>query len=258
MKRTGITTVLAFLAVAGASEIATAEIEEYVYTNEFVGLSLPVPGGWYVASENATNELLPDAARIMGLDDPSAEAAVAQMSGMVLLMASERPLSSDVQDLNENLVLAAINVRPHRDEISSGGDYLSHVAEGLEETLGDAAVSDIITQDLGGELFQRLDVSLQVEDVSVHMCQLARVHNDYLVILNLSAETEARLSRLVRVADNIQLRGVTEAVDSSPEGQLFREQASLDLSGSSGGSLLRKLGILLMVIGVLSLIGKSG
>ena len=83
-----ILSILAFLVVAGISGIANGETEGNVYSNKFIGLSFAVPEDWYIATDNETKEIMPDAARIMGLDGPAVKAVVAQMPGKVLLMVT--------------------------------------------------------------------------------------------------------------------------------------------------------------------------
>jgi len=89
------------------------------------------------------------------------------------------------------------------------------------------------------------------------MSQLARIHNDYIVILNMSADSDNGLTELVEIAaNNMRLSAVPKAVDSSPEGASFRKKSSLNISGSSGssssgGNLLKNLGTILMIIGAI-------
>jgi len=249
MKRS-ILVVLAVLLVAGSWSIANAETKGNVYSNKFLGLSFPVPEGWYVATDSETKTLMPDAARVMGLDDPVAKATVAQMPGKVLLMVSERPFNSDVQSANRNIIFVAINAREMKNVVSSGADYLGHVARGMREKQPSAAVSDIVTQRLGGEEFHRLNVSFPMQGITVYMSQLARVHNDYLVILNMSADSEGNLTGLVQVADNLRLSGVSQAVDSSAEGKSFRDATTIKVK-KPGWNLLQLGGVILIGIGLL-------
>lgn len=250
MKRS-LLVVVAILLVAGVLGIANAQTSGNVFFNKFVGLSFVVPEGWYVVTDNEIKELMPDAAKVMGFDDPAAKAIVAQMPGKMLIVVSKQSFEGD------NIIIVAINAREMKDEVGSGADYLAHVLRGMRESQPSAAVSEIITHRLGGEEFHRLNVSIPMQGITVHMCQLARIHNDYLVILNMSADSEIGVTGLVQVADNnMRLSAVPQAVDNSPEGQSFRKQSSLNVPGqsggsSSGGNLLKNLGLILMVIGVL-------
>ena len=145
--------------------------------------------------------------------------------------------------------------------------YLGHVARGMRESQPNATVSDIFTQSLGGKAFHRLNVRLPMQGITVHMSQLARIHNDYIVVLNMSADSDNGLTELVEIADkNMHLSSVSQAVDSSPEGVSFRKKSSLNISGSSGssssgGNLLRNIGIILMILGAIwfikNLFGKK-
>jgi len=106
-----------------------------------------------------------------------------------------------------------------------------------------------------------------MQGITVHMSQLARIHNDYIVVLNMSADSDNGLTELVEIADkNMHLSSVSQAVDSSPEGVSFRKKSSLNISGSSGssssgGNLLRNIGIILMILGAIwfikNLFGKK-
>jgi len=250
---------MAMLFVVGFLGNANAETEGNVYSNEFVGLRFSIPEGWYIVTDNETKELVQDGARVMGLDDPAAKAIAAKIPGKVLLIVSEYPLNSDIQRFNHNIAFVAINVREIKDEIRSGADYLGHVERGWMEQQG-ATVSDIIKQTMAGDEFHRLNVRFPMQGITVYSCQLARVHNDYVVILNMSASNDASLDALVQIADsNMILSAVPQEVDSSPEGQSFREKSSLDISGSSrnsssGGNFLETLGIILMIGGAIWLL----
>jgi len=120
MKRS-VLVVLAVLLVTVGWGIAKAQTKGNVYSNKFVGLTFSVPDGWYIATDKQTKGLMPDAARVMGLDDPVAKATVAQMPGKVLLLVSERPFSSDVQSVR-NIIFVAINAREMKTEVRSGAD----------------------------------------------------------------------------------------------------------------------------------------
>ncbi len=233
------------------SGVATAETSGNVYSNRYVGLSFPVPTSWYVATDSETMLGMQDGARVMGLDNPATSATIAQMQGKVLLMVSERPFDSTVQAANRNTVIVAISVRDIKSEIGSGADYLRHVARGLRESQPSATVSDITMQTLGGEQFHRLTVALPMQGITAHMAQLARVHNDYLVVLNITADSESGLAGLIQLADSLRLSPVSSTVDKSVEGEAFRKQASLQLPKSSGNPFLKNAGLIVMVVGVL-------
>ncbi len=225
------------------------------YFNKYIGLSFYVPERWYIAAENEAIELMPDAARAVGLDDPVAKETVAQMPGKVLLITSLWPLSSDGNDANPNIIIAAINARDIAEEVDSGADYLKLVAKGMNESQQFSAVSDVTTQSLGDEEFYCLNAMLIMQDTTVHISQLARIHNDYIVILNISASSANDLKKLIRIADNnLSLSTVSSELDDSPEGILFREKSSLKMpdssaGSSSGGNLLQTLGLILMIGG---------
>ncbi len=67
------------LVVVGASGVVSAQAKGNVYSNKFVGLDFSLPEDWYVATDNETKELMPDAARVMGLDSPTAKSYSVRM-----------------------------------------------------------------------------------------------------------------------------------------------------------------------------------
>lgn len=228
-----------------------------VYSNKFVGLSFSVPASWYIATDEETKDLMPDASKVMGLDDMDAKQIMAQMPGLVLVMVSEHPYSSDDQSVNRNIIFTAVNARDIKNEIRSGEDYLGLVAKGIRESQPSSTVSDIIIQHLGGEEFHRMDISLPMQDMTAHLSQLARIHNDYILILNITAGSDNDLRQLVEIVDsNLQLSSVPEVVDSSPEGTSFRKKSTLNISGSTSrgssvGNLIKNIGIILIILGAL-------
>lgn len=243
--------VLIFLLVGNLSTFAIAgETSEGTYYNKFVGVRFPVPADWYLATDIEVMQGLKEGAEAIGLDSPGAKAVIAQMPGNVLLIISEHPLDGDFQGFNRNMGILAINVRGHEDEVSSGADYLRFVSQGIEESQPDAVISEIDTERLGGEEFYRLDVRLPIEGITTHQRQLARIANDYAVVINMAAEGSGGLEELTQQADRLHFSPVSQAVDSSAEGQSFRKQATIELSSSSS-NLLEDAGIILMVAGAL-------
>ncbi len=228
------TAVVALTAVhagcAPASKI-TGEIRENVYHNKYVGLRFPLPQGWSLAADAQVTQLFREGGQevvhVMGLDRPEVRRAVSRMPGYLLFAVSQRPFDSDVQELNSNLLLAAISVRGHRDEVGSGADYLRLVRAGLRESQSVTTISDITPQRLGGEEFHRLDACLAVGGITAYQRQLAYIANDYLVIVNVTAGSAAGRDELTRVADALRFSPVTAAVDGSTEGRAFRRQAGI-------------------------------
>ncbi len=225
---------------------------------QYVGLRFPAPTGWYLATDLEVAQGLQEGAQIMGLDSPEAQAVVEQMPGKVLLMLSEHSPDSDFEGFNRNIIAVAIDVRGHNDELASGADYLKGVSQMMEESLLNTVISEISIQRLGGEDFHKLEVRIPMEDMTVQQWQLARIHNDYLVMLTLSAESSSGIEELSQLADGLRLSEVSQEVDSSAEGQSFRNQAAIVLPPASGGNLLRTGGIILMILGAVWFITSLG
>ena len=246
------TKIMIILIAMSFSTFATGEeIAEGTYHNEYIGLHFPTPTGWYLATNAEIKQGIREAIQIMGLDSPEVQSVVKQMPGKVLIMMSEYPFNNDSQDFNRNVIVAAIDVRDHRDEIRTAADFLRFSAEGIKECLPDVVISAVKTQNLGGVTFHKIEVKYTIQDITVRQIQMARIANDYLVVINISAENSVGLNKLMQIADGLRFSPVSQAVDSSTTGQAFRKKAALNLSSSSG-SLLKYIGIALIVFGFLS------
>ena len=246
------------LALALSAFVLGVQSSQGSFFYQYVGLRFPAPTGWYLATDLEVAQGLQEGAQIMGLDSPEAQAVVEQMPGKVLLMLSEHPPDSDFEGFNRNILVAAIDVRGHEDELSTAPDFLAGVSQMMEESLPDVVISEISIQRLGGEDFPKLEIQIPMEDITIHQWQLARIHNDYLIMLTVSAESSSGMEELSQLADGLRFSEVSQELDSSAEGQSFREQAAIVLPGSSGGTLLRTVGIILMVLGVIWFITSLG
>jgi hypothetical protein len=257
MTRSILAMLIVFL-VTGGWEKANAQSKENVYSNKFIGLTFSVPEAWYVVTDDEVKRAMPDAKRVMGLDDPSVKAIVDQMPGMMLLVVSEHPFSSEIEGGNQNILIAAINFREMKGEISSAKEFLENSAKGVREAQPSAILSDILKQPLGGEDFYRFDVSFQLGGMTIHASQFARICNDYILIVNLTGDSDSEkgLNELVKIVDgSMKFHSVSEEVDRSSEGISFRKKSSVKIGGSSGGGsssgeTLRIGGGLLIAFGI--------
>jgi hypothetical protein len=249
--------ILLFFFVLGFSTLAFGKaVSEDSYNFKFIGLRFPAPAGWYVATDAEINQGMKEGAKLMGLDNPDAKAVVDQMPGKVLLMLTEHSLDSNSQNFNQNILVAAIDVRGARDEISTGAEYLRLVSQGVKKAQPNAEVSGVTNQWLGGEDFYKIEVTIPLEGINVYQWQLAKIRNDYLIVLNLSAENAGGMEMLRQITDRLSMSPVSNATDISPEGKSFRKQSSLNIASSSGGgksgdNFLKKYGRILIIIGVI-------
>jgi len=237
-----------------------SEIVTNAYYNRYVGLHLPFPPNWHLAGDIEVSELVADGSRAMGLGDPAAKTMIPQMRGKVLVVASSHRLESDFSGFNRNMGVLAIDVRGHRDVVRTGEDYCRLVAEGIRTARPDAVISEIGLQLVAGEEFYKFDVELRVEGIPTFQRQLAGVANDYVVVISTAAESQAVLDELGGLADGIRFASVPEAVDSGPEGQCFRQEASVAMGEPEpppSATALRVGGLILMVGSVLMLARAS-
>lgn len=247
-------TTIAFLVAASVFGFAaTGEIADNTYNNKFVGLRFPVPTGWYAATDAHVTQGIKEGARLVGLDSTRAGDIIKQMPGKVLLIVSKEPLDKDLSALNRNMIVAAIDVRGHKDEIGSVNDYMVLVSKRLRKQFPNAVVSDFTLEEPGNEMCLKLDVRPPTQGTTPYQRYMAYMRNDYLVILNLTAESSSGLEELASQANTFASYDVSKEVDGSPEGQSFRRQATFALpsppSGNHSLKPLKTIGIILMVGG---------
>jgi len=228
---------------------AAAEEHDATYCNKYVGLELSLPSSWHLATEAEVSQVVKEGSQLMGLDSPAAKAMTQQMPGKVLIMASKYGLDDASQDFNPNLVVAAIDVRDHRNEISTGKDYCKLVAQGMRSSPLDIAVSEIVAQEICGKIFHKLDVRLPIQGVDTYQRQLARINNDYLVVVNMAAENPNGLDELSELLDGMSLTPVSQSVEATSEAQAFRSHSRLDVSNPSpAGNAMQIVGLVGMAI----------
>ena len=141
------------LALALSTFALGVQISPGSFSYQYVGLRFPAPTGRYLATDSEVSQGLQEGAQIVGLDSPQIQAVVEQMPGKVLVWVSEQPPGSDFEGINRNILVAAIDVRGHRDEFASEADFLEAGSQVMKESLPEAEISEISVQRLGGEDF---------------------------------------------------------------------------------------------------------
>ena len=125
-------------------------------------------------------------------------------------------------------------------------------------------MSDITVRQLGGKEFHRLTVSPSMGGITAYADQWVTVHNDYLLLLHMTAGSEAGLQELARVADRLRLSPVAAAVDNSVEGAAFRSRITPVLARpekhpfwKNAILVLAAIGVLFLVLGACARLGRA-
>ncbi len=232
-----------------------------VYKNEFVGIKFSVPEQWYVAADTEIVDVFDNADKIMDIDDPSFDSIMDQMPGKVILVISERPLNSQSDSVNKNILFMVLNARTLESEISSGADYLRLATQGIKQ-LFDSKTGSITPKKLGNEDFYLIDIEYSLQGIDIYAAQLAKIHNDYLIVANLTTDSRESLDDLIQmIDDNLELTAVSDEVSSSAAADTFRDNSTMvadEVPTRSNFSRYLKIGgIVLIFFGISTAFQKN-
>jgi len=177
-----------------------------VFTNEYFGLTLPIPDGWFVASEESEKAIRDAGTAAVVGDDATLKAAVeaSKKTTFQLLTLSEFEMGAAVE-FNPSLTLMAERVS-HVPGIKSGKDFLFHAAKMLLQTqLPYKLMKEAYPTKLGDQEWYRADFVFDQALMSIEQSYFAAKHRDYVLVVILSAATKEQMVVLERIADSIKL-----------------------------------------------------
>ena len=214
MRRPQIALLAAFLAIGvlacGDEEAPVATdssvVSEGTYTNEYFGLTLSIPDGWFVASRDTQQSMSELGKKLVAGDDATLEAVVeqSQKNTFQLLTVSEFEVGAAV-DFNPTLILVAERVS-HMPGVKSGRDYLFHARKLLlRSQLPYELIKDTFPTQLGGREWYRADYIVNNPQMPVEQSYFATKHDDFVLVVILSASTKEQMVALERIADSITM-----------------------------------------------------
>ncbi len=191
----------------GESPVASGSgVAAGFYTNEYFGLKLPIPDGWFVASEDTARFMMEIGEEVATGDDATLKAAVeaSKKTTFQLLTLSEFEMGAAV-DFNPNLILMAERVS-HVPGIKSGSDYLFHTSKMLLRTqLPYELTKESYSTQLGGREWYRADFMITQPEMPIEQTYLATKLEDFVLVIILSAATRDQMAALERIADSMSM-----------------------------------------------------
>lgn len=205
---------LAFLAIgmfacrSKESPVApgSSVVSEGTYTNEYFGLTLSIPDGWFVASKDSEQFIRDVGEDLATGDDTALKAAVesSKKTTFQLLTLSEFEMGATVE-FNPSLILMAERVS-HVPGIKSGKDYLFHSSKVLLRTqLPYELTKDAYPTRLGDREWYRADFVINQPQMPIDQSYFAAKQEDFVLVVILSAATKEQMVTLRRIADSIAL-----------------------------------------------------
>ncbi|HEX7712918.1 MAG TPA: hypothetical protein VF531_02755 [Bacillota bacterium] len=171
-------------------------IENSVYRNDYLGMSLPIPGDWQVQGEAVVKQMLESGKEVLPDEDKKVQAALdaAEQSSLVLLTVFRYPLGTQVE-YNPSMVWVAEKVELYPG-IQVGKDYLLNVKRIMESGQVQFQFNkEIYPQVLGGVNFDTLETQVSIAQMTVYQRYYATVRKGYAIsfVISYTTEDEAKM-----------------------------------------------------------------
>ena len=223
--------VVAQRAPASGSAYDAGSAAPATYGNKCAGITYPIPTGWFAESTDHRalwKSLVSEGAEMIGMDKKSTTVAAENTPNLLQLFVSRYPSGMEDGRFNDNLSIALISNRGDLQGIKSGRDYLRLMQRNFDNKrslgISYSAISEIL---LNKDTFYSLDYLLPLEDLTVRARQLAKINNDYLVVITVAAENDHTKGELTQLLETLLMTRVPEDVDRSGDCQAFRNQVRL-------------------------------
>ncbi|MCH8904960.1 MAG: hypothetical protein IIA45_13720 [Bacteroidetes bacterium] len=165
-------------------------VKRDVYTNEYLGIHIPIPDNWVVASEATMATLLQAGKEAMAGDGDQAVVDESINNMVNLLMITQHPHNAAVQ-FNPSLIVIAIKsgtlpgVNSARDYVESTSNSIRVGAVPFE------IIEGIHEEPIGSKQAIALEAVINLTDIKIYQNFYAIEIKDYLVAINLSTNKEA-------------------------------------------------------------------
>ena len=216
----------------------------YTYSNPYLGLSFDVPSGWYVAGKQEKNWGLQKNV-FLDLENLSRNAKDnIQLDAMIFSASLDTPSPGRYFS---DFSIVAIDARSIANKLTSVEDFLESAAKNNQEIHSRISGIEVMDTSFANNNFNLLHFELYGK----HTYQLAKIHNDYLVLISMNGGQKS-LNEIFYITDrNLKLYSVSDKIDQSRKGKRFRVKSSL--KEPSKKSFMQEL----TIIGKLAVLGMA-
>lgn len=190
---------------AVVAEIGYGELADNAYTNDYFGVTVPVPEDWHAQDRKAIEEMEKAGGDVIAGDDASLRASMeaAEQNTLTLLSVFEQPMGAPV-DFNPSVNIIAEKVSQFPG-IKTGDDYIFHSKKLLEQ----AAIPYTFPkpnydEEVGGTTFRVLECKARMQGMDLTQRFYATRIKDYMFVIVVSHIDDAQAKSL-----NDILAGVT-------------------------------------------------
>ena len=190
--------ILAFCLVSCSTTVSptNAKLVGNRYENRFFNFQLQIPLGWVVGNKQdfETAVATIDTGRKSKMEHEEIE----KISHLLLLI-SETPTGTPA-DSNPVVVLMAVD-RSGEPNIRTAKDYQQLVAQQIVAQSHWTQIGDPLPVRLGSKEFYRVDFELEVVGHPLHEASFATFEKRYILILNVTADSEADVEKILALID---------------------------------------------------------
>lgn len=164
-----------------------------VYKNDFFGLTVKLPKGWKVASDEEKQKVIDAGTAVVAGDDKSkkTQMELGELKTVYLLMTSKLGLQSQ-EPSNANFMTMAEKVSLLQG-IKKGDDYLGYVKKQLKDMSSKIPYKldkEIYTEKVGGKDFSVLEASIENEQIKLTQKYYAYITKGYALCFITSSTSE--------------------------------------------------------------------
>jgi hypothetical protein len=187
-------------------EIGFGSFEGLVYTNEFFGLSVTAPEGWFIQDRQGQLAGMEMGGEMIAGDDENLRAAMkaGKINTVPLFAVYEHPVGTSVP-FNASVQGVAERIS-HAPGIQRGRDYLAHVRKGLQAGQMSITFEDgYQTAKLGGRSFDVLRMTTHLGNLNISQEYYAIVHKGYALGFVLSYIGQEQQAKAMSMLDSITM-----------------------------------------------------
>ncbi len=206
-------TIICFLAV-GLTQCKTGKpdnfdygsIKDNTYTNAFFAMSMDIPEGWAVQSEEAMKQMTELGKEMAAGDDQfmKAKLKVSEINTANLISAFEFEVGTPTLDFNSNVTLVAENM-VLAPGVKRGSDYLKLTKQFLEQSQADYSFTEVTGEEtFGGQTFDYMDVVLRVQGTEVNQRFYSTIINGFSFNAIISYGTDDKKEELIEILESME------------------------------------------------------
>lgn len=186
--------------------ISMGKMDGNTYKNDYFGLSLEIPNGWIIASDeekaaltNTSKELIAN-----GDENLKKDFDLAKVKTLNLVYSFKHPLNY-TGGFNSNFFCVAENLSLINSlTVKSGADYLKLSKALMEKTNIPYSFHEITSEEIGGKHFDVMEADVDYQGIKIYQKYYSAIIDRYALSFIMSYTTEDDLNELNNILTSIK------------------------------------------------------